>query len=155
MEDKATRQGQKRYLHSIHLTWSRAVGFKPLWNWPQWALIALLTKIRHWNFWNPFVRGLYLLFLMQVSLISWTSLLSTLLAYRLALGEWHIHHSLSTDKTNPLFNLFKNKQSFSPHSYDLIGMFGGLITKGRMSTCKISIRSISSTPGSWTFFFLH
>lgn len=89
---------------------------------------------------------------MQVSLISWTLLLSTLLAYPLALGEWHIYHSLFLDKANPLFNLFKNKQSFPPYSYNLMGMFGGLITKGRMSTCKSSIRSNSFMPGSWAFF---
>lgn len=80
-------------------------------------------------------------------------LLSTLLAYRLVLGEWHIHRSLSLDKANPLFNLSKNKQSFSPYSYNLIGMFGGLITKGRMSTCKNSIRSNNFWRGSWAFFF--
>lgn len=89
---------------------------------------------------------------MQVSLISWTLLLSTLLAYRLALGKWHIHHSLSPDKANPLFNLFKNKQSFSPYSYNLIGMFGGLITKGDCLLVKALLSLIAFRQGSWTFF---
>lgn len=54
------------------------------------------------------------------------------------------------DKANPLFNLFKNKQSFPPYSYNLIGMFRGLITGERMPTCK----RITQTRGSGTFLHL-
>lgn len=149
-----TLQGHKWYLHSIHVTWSGG--------WEVETLVKLTTASTNCPAYKNKDTEIFEIPLSDAFIYFFEGKflwLAELCCYQhfsliwLALGEWHVHHSLSPDKANPLFNLFKNKQSFPPNSCNLIGTFGGLITKGRMSTCKTSIRSNSLTPGSQHSFF--